>query len=785
MSEHVDLSRPPVDDQAQPRAASSRLRDLHPGWLAAVMGTAILAVATDADPGGVSALAPVGHAVGGVLAVAAYAIGAVLLVAYLLRWARHTRACVADLRHPVLGGLHATLPGAILVLAVMTAALGERLMPAGAVTVVIAVLAVVGTTLALLFGVAFGYALFTGDAPAGAVNGGWFIPPVVTVIVPMALTPLMPHVSADAARLLLFAGYAFLGLGFMLFLLVLGMLHDRLVLHPLPPAQLAPSLWIALGPIGVSALVPMNLARAGQVVFADNAPVVTTVSLVFATAIWGFRPVVAGDRRRAARALPAHRPGAVPPRLVGVRLPAGRVHRGHPHPGSRLVPAGCRRVRGPAVPRPAHRVGGRGDPHGRLDALGSDLAALTGHPEASLAHRKEPVMSTELLDRLLALHGHRCWASTAGVRVAQAALDALGLSASGGKSLHAVVDIGDHHGAMCFADGVQVTNGCTFGKGNIAKSGKGTLALTLIDTASDLRVKVAYKPALQPQVRDSAFMRKRGAGVPASEIPEAEQWELVDLVWDAPADDVLIVGTVEPVVLSGVMAMVGLGAAFLFVPLLYWLGIPLPVAASTALLLNAVSLSFATVTYWRARLVNLALGIPLTVAAVVAAPVGARVAPHVDTAVLLWLLAAFLVFAGAMMLFYRRPEATREPGRVARIAAGTAVGGGAGFLGGLLGVGGGNVILPSLNTMGLDPKEAAGTTAFAVVFSSLSGFAGRVSLGDLDGRLIAVSVVAAAAGSSVGSRLMVTRVTSGQLKRLVAIVLWLVAAKMAWDLVVG
>lgn len=239
------------------------------------------------------------------------------------------------------------------------------------------------------------------------------------------------------------------------------------------------------------------------------------------------------------------------------------------------------------------------------------------------------------------------------------------------------------------------------------------------------------------------------------------------------------------VVLSGVMAMAGLGAAFLFVPLFYWLGIPLPVAASTALLLNAVSLSFATVTYWRARLVNLALGIPLTVAAVVAAPVGARVAPHVDTTVLLWLLAAFLVFAGAMMLFYRRPEATREPGRVAQIAAGTAVGGGAGFLGGLLGVGGGNVILPSLNTMGLDPKEAAGTTAFAVVFSSLSGFAGRVSLGDLDGRLIAVSVVAAAAGSLVGSRLMVRRVTSGQLKRLVAIVLWLVAAKMVWDLVVG
>lgn len=154
-------------------------------------------------------------------------------------------------------------------------------------------------------------------------------------------------------------------------------------------------------------------------------------------------------------------------------------------------------------------------------------------------------MSTELLDQLFAFHGHRCWASTAGVRVAQAALDALGVATSGGKSLHAVVDIGDHHGAMCFADGVQVATGCTFGKGTITKSGKGKLALTLIDAASDRQVRVAYRPSLQPQIRDSAFMTKRAAGVPASEIPESEQWELVHLVWDAPREAVLTVGPVE------------------------------------------------------------------------------------------------------------------------------------------------------------------------------------------------------------------------------------------------
>lgn len=239
------------------------------------------------------------------------------------------------------------------------------------------------------------------------------------------------------------------------------------------------------------------------------------------------------------------------------------------------------------------------------------------------------------------------------------------------------------------------------------------------------------------------------------------------------------------VVLSGVLAMAGLGAAFLFVPLFYWLGVPLPVAASTGLLLNAVSLSFASVTYWRARLVNLALGVPITIAAVVAAPIGARLAPHVPTSVLLAMFAGFLTFAGGMMLFRRHPGIASEHSRRAEVATGVAVGTTAGMLGGLLGVGGGNIILPALTSRGLDAKHAAGTTGIAVVFSSLSGFAGRVSIGDINVVLIAVSVVAAALGSLAGSKIMTTRVSNTQLKQLIGALLLVVAAKIVFDLAAG
>lgn len=237
-----------------------------------------------------------------------------------------------------------------------------------------------------------------------------------------------------------------------------------------------------------------------------------------------------------------------------------------------------------------------------------------------------------------------------------------------------------------------------------------------------------------------------------------------------------LVAGLAVLVLSAVMSMAGLGVAFLVVPLLYWMGVPLAEAASTGLLLNAISLSFASVTYWRAGLVNLAVGAPVGVAAIVGAPFGARLAPHVPKTALLALFAALLIFAGAMMLFYRRKAGARAFPRSTEIGVGAGVGGVAGMLGGLLGLGGGNLILPVLHVLGLEAKVAAGTTAMAVVLSSLSGFLGRVSVGALNLTLVAVCAIAAATGSLVGSRAMANRVSSAQLKRIIAVILWVVAA---------
>lgn len=150
----------------------------------------------------------------------------------------------------------------------------------------------------------------------------------------------------------------------------------------------------------------------------------------------------------------------------------------------------------------------------------------------------------QVLMEALKFHGHKCWASVAGVRVGLAALRELDVKHSGGTQLYGIIEIGEDHGGMCFGDGIQYATGCTFGKGNIRKEPLGKLGFTLIEKESNRAVRISFKATLQKQIQATAFMQKRGAGISASDIPEAEQMEVVDLVWNAPEEDVLSIGKV-------------------------------------------------------------------------------------------------------------------------------------------------------------------------------------------------------------------------------------------------
>ncbi len=83
---------------------------------------------------------------------------------------------------------------------------------------------------------------------------------------------------------------------------------------------------------------------------------------------------------------------------------------------------------------------------------------------------------------------------------------------------------------------------------------------------------------------------------------------------------------------------------------------------------------------------------------------------------------------------------------------------------------------------GLLAMASLGAAFLVVVFSSLSGFLGHATLGGLDPLFLGLTAVMAAAGSIVGSQLMKHKLSSSQLKKVIGVLLWLIAAKMIFDL---
>jgi len=235
-----------------------------------------------------------------------------------------------------------------------------------------------------------------------------------------------------------------------------------------------------------------------------------------------------------------------------------------------------------------------------------------------------------------------------------------------------------------------------------------------------------------------------------------------------------------------VLTIAGVGAAFILIPVFLLLGVDLRTAMATALLLNAVSMAAACVRFIRARLVDFPTALPILAVAVPLAPLGAYTSRYLPVVTLKWLFVGFLLFAATMMFFHRgRKRSGSADATVRRIAFGSGIGAAAGYLGGLLGVGGGNFVVPVLVWRGMDAKVASATTAFVVLFASLSGFFGHAAAGSLDPALLFSAGTGSLLGSVLGSHLMTARLKGDQVKRLIGAVLYAIAAQMAWKLAGG
>jgi uncharacterized membrane protein YfcA len=236
-----------------------------------------------------------------------------------------------------------------------------------------------------------------------------------------------------------------------------------------------------------------------------------------------------------------------------------------------------------------------------------------------------------------------------------------------------------------------------------------------------------------------------------------------------------------PFIILGIsffFSMLGLGGAQLYVPIFYWLGMSLKSEAiPMALLLNFITQVSTSVTYLRKRLVDIVAGLPLLITSTIFPVVGANFTDRLSTRWIILIIGIILISV-SIYTFFDWKRSGQVFNRRQKVIIGLVAGSLIGFIVGFIGHGGGTFVVSTLLVLGFAPKNAAATSSFICAFSSLTGFLTHASQVQVNWSLYLPGVIAAVIGSQLGSRFMAARMKSEPLKRLFAIVLFLIGIQL-------
>lgn len=259
----------------------------------------------------------------------------------------------------------------------------------------------------------------------------------------------------------------------------------------------------------------------------------------------------------------------------------------------------------------------------------------------------------------------------------------------------------------------------------------------------------------------------------------------------------------------------GVGGGFLITPLLFFIGVPPPVAVATGANQVVASSISGVLTQLRRKGVDLRMGTVLTLAGFAGSAVGVWVFTWMTSLgqVDLFVQLSYVVFLGgigAMMLqeslrararakrggapirrggthglLHRLPLKMkfRASGLYISIIPPVMVGAAVGFLAAIMGVGGGFIMVPAMvYFLGMPGKVVVGTSLFQIIFvTAFTTLMHAIQFQTVDILLALLLIVGGVIGAQVGTRLQ-TRLKAEELRILLSLLVLAVAGKIALDL---
>ena len=231
-------------------------------------------------------------------------------------------------------------------------------------------------------------------------------------------------------------------------------------------------------------------------------------------------------------------------------------------------------------------------------------------------------------------------------------------------------------------------------------------------------------------------------------------------------------------VVSSFFAMGGVGSAVALVPIFDFLGIGFLLSKTIALFINTSTTITATYMNFKRGVLDIKFALPLVITSFMFAPLGAFSSQYINVLYTKYGFIAFLIFSATMMLIPKK-SATKYTQKWILYLVGSVVG----FLSGILGIGGGSLVMPLMILLGFDAKKMAIAVSFMVPFSTFSAFITYSSFVEIDWTLLSVTAIAAILGGYIGNKIMHFKLDSNQIKKIIAILLYIIAFKMGYSLI--